>query len=139
MKALDRIFMIFFSRRRRKLGDARLAAAWQSASFLVSTTIAMPTVAIGLVLMALNMLVTGAGFTLELKQKWQIAVGCIGVISGVLLDRRFKKYLSNPPKLTPTESDDERTLARWFLSLTIATFAVGCVAAFLIYDMWRHA
>jgi hypothetical protein len=138
MKVLDRVFLIFFSRRRRKVGDARLESAWQSASFLVSTTIAMPTVAIGLVLMALFMLVIDVDFTFELKRTWQIAAGCIGVVSGVLLDRRFKKYLSDPPKLIPTESDDERTLTHWYLLLTVAAFAVGCIAASVIYDIWRH-
>ena len=93
---LDRVFLVLFERGRRKKGDANAESAWHSASFQVSAYLAAPLVAFVIVLVAAINALTDVGLTIENKRGWQIFGGLLCVVAGILLDRRFEKYLELP-------------------------------------------
>ena len=131
---IDRVFLVLFGRFRRKFGDTKIEAAWHSASFRVSGHLALFAAATVFVLFEVTQWFTGSGLAPKQERAWQIVVGVVAVSITVLLDRRFKKYLSVPPTLAAEESSAEKSLIRWFRATTIGTFAFVCLAAILMHD-----
>lgn len=131
---LDKVFLVMFGRGRRKKGDANVDAAWHSASFSVSAYLALPIVALVVVLIAAINALTDLNLAIEQRRSWQVIGGLLCVLAGILLDRRFKKYLSPPPPLNATESPEEKSLVRWYRTLTIGVFVLVCLAGYLIHE-----
>lgn len=131
---LDRVFLVLFSRGRRKMGDANVEAAWHRASFHVSAYLALPTAAVVIVIIAAINALTDINLTVEHKRGWQIFGGLLCVLAGILLDRRFEKYLSALPPLNSKESQEEKSLVRWYRTFTIGTFALVCLGAYMMHE-----
>ena len=124
-----------FARHRRKMGDDRIDAAWHKASFKVSIYLGFLSVACLLVLIAAIYSLTDVNFPAAHKRPWQFFAGIVGVLTGILLDRRFKRYLSPQPILAAEESSEEKSLVRWFRITTIAAFVLACIGGYLLNEV----
>ena len=117
------------------MGDARAEAAWHRASFQVSGYLAFPIVASVIVLISAISAFTDLELDVNDKRGWQIAGGVLCVLGGILLDRRFARYLSALPPLSPQESQEETSLMWWYRVITLGTFAVACLGAYALYRL----
>ena len=123
-----------FARHRRKMGDDRIDTAWHKASFKVSIYLGFLSVACLLVLIAAIYSLANVNFPVAHKRSWQIFAGIVGVVTGILLDKRFKRYLSPRPILAAEESSEEKSLVRCFRVTTIAAFVLACVGGYLLNE-----
>ncbi|MGH8251695.1 MAG: hypothetical protein ACREVI_13550 [Steroidobacteraceae bacterium] len=85
LSILDRVFLVLFSRSRRKMGDSNVDAAWHSASFRVSAYLALPIAAVVIVTVAAINALTDINLTIEHKFGWQIFGGLLCVLSDCVL------------------------------------------------------
>lgn len=132
MHALDRVFLALYSRQRRMADDANLESAWTNAGLLMSMLIALPLMAIEASLIGLFQLVTHIDIDSEIKGVWLIFGALIGLQTSVLVHRAFDRYLAAPPLLPVNESSEGQSLTRWFVSLSVLAFAVGCLGALVL-------
>lgn len=136
MQAIDRVFLVEFARSRRKLGRSELVSAWRAASYKVNSYLGLPFIAAG-VLTALTAHSLVMGFTTPISRRETLLLQAAGAAAFVLLcfymDRRFKKHVSVPPALAPTESQEEKQLIFRFRAIAIGSIAVACLAAFLFH------
>ncbi|HEX5323708.1 MAG TPA: hypothetical protein VFW40_07975 [Capsulimonadaceae bacterium] len=132
MDILDRVFRVVFARYRRKMGDRGLESAWRSASNEVCGYLALPVAALALVMMAAAYSLVMTGTHPEHKRWGQIAAGVTGVAVALLLDRRFRKYLTAPPHLDAEESNADARFLFCFRAISIGTFAVTCLVGFYL-------
>ena len=133
MGMLDRVFLVVFARYRRKKGDSSLESAWHVASYKVSAYISWPIAAITLVFVVVAYTLVRAGSPIDHKRFGQILAVAAWLIAAFLLDRRFRKYLADPPALSPEESRIEKQLVLRFQALSFAIFAMTCLIAFLLH------
>jgi hypothetical protein len=131
LETIDRVFVIWFARYRRRLGEPTLRSAWNGASFRVSGYLMFPTV--GSVL--LGTLVIHGLFGIPVSRQAQLASQLAGVILMavfiVLFDRRWKKFLSNPPEIAELESRSDKLLVWAF-----RTFAVMSALLVVVVILW---
>jgi hypothetical protein len=133
MNMLDRVFLVFFARWRRKKGSCNLESAWFNASYRVSTYISWPLAAAALILVALAYAVFGTGSPTDHKHTGQIIGVIAWLVAGFLLDRRFKKFLNDPPALTHEESASDKQLVFRFRAISLGLFAVTCLVDYLLH------
>jgi hypothetical protein len=94
--------------------------------------LAIPVAVVTLVLLAVVYLFFGTGTHAE-HQRWgQIVAGATGVAVAVLLDRRFRKYLSAPPDLPSDESRTETHLVYWFRAFSVGLVFIAWLTGFLL-------
>jgi len=134
MEILDKVFEVLFARFRRQMGDANLEAAWRRASLRVSASVGWPMVASLVMLMAIFYAVVAVGSPPEHKRWGQVIAGAIGVLIAMSLDRRFRKYLAVPPKLSAEESPLEARRVFWFRAVCYAVFGGICLIGFLLRE-----
>lgn len=131
MHLLDKVFEVVFARCRRKMGESNLKEAWRFASFTLSGYLLLP-IAGWAALLALGAL-SVMGFHGPIEQQsatvLQISAVVAGLLATVLLDRRFKTYLLNVPRLPALESRQDTLLIIKFRAASIGAFLVACVAA----------
>ena len=138
METLDKVFLVVFARCRRKLGNSNVESAWRRASNRVSAYIAWPVVASVAFLAVLVYSFTQTGSPIAHKRTVQIVAVIAGILASLLLDRRFRKYLSNPPPLASEESHSERRLVFRFHAISIAVFVLTCLVGFLLHRAGFH-
>ena len=133
MNTLDRVFLVVFARYRRKKGSSNLESAWFNASYRVSAYISWPIAAAALILVALVYALFGTGAPASHRHTAQV----IGVISwllaGFLLDRKFRKFLYEPPALTQEESASDKQLVFRFRAIAFGVFVVTCLVGYLLH------
>lgn len=134
MEILDKVFEVLFARFRREMGEANLESAWRRASFRVSTFVGWPLAVTLVMLMAVFYAVVAVGSPPEHKRWGQLIAGVLGVLLSLRLDRRFRKYLAAPPKLSAEESPLERRLVFWFRTTCYAVFGLVCLVGFLLRE-----
>jgi hypothetical protein len=132
METLDRIFLIIFGRFRRKLGNSNIASAWNRANYKVAGYMLWLISSVTMIVVVLSYCLTGGGAPARQKQSAQV----IGVVTwfafSFLLNRRYLKYLSNPPQLAAKESIQDRQLLTQFRIFCVGTFIVtGALGTFL--------
>jgi cytochrome b561 len=138
METLDKVFLVVFARCRRKLGNSNVESAWRRASNGVSAYVAWPVVAGVIVLAVLVYSFMQTGSHVTHKRTVQIVGVIAGILTALLLDRRFRKYLSNPPPLASEESRSERRLVFRFRAISIAVFILTCLIGFLLHRAGFH-
>ena len=122
-----------FARQRRKMGDDRMDAAWHKASWSVSMYLVLPGLLVSFDLVAIVIRLVGAELlSVMTKRNWQICGGILGVAIGILLDRRWERYRSAPPKLTAVEPPDDTWLIRRLRIGSIGSLALALAAAFYL-------
>lgn len=133
MNTLDRVFLVVFARWRRKKGSSNLESAWFNASYRVSTYISWPIAAAALILVALAYTLFRTGSPAAHKHIVQIIGVIAWLLVGFLLDRRFKKFLYDPPALTHDESTSDKQLVLRFRAISLGVFAVTCLVGYLLH------
>jgi hypothetical protein len=131
---VDRVFLVIFSRYRRKLGDADVDAAWRNASNQVSGYLVLPAATVVFVLLAIIESFSEDGLNTGHKRAWQILAAVFWLLIAVLLDRRFRKFLSNQPRLTAEETLEEKSLVLRFRAVAIGTFVLACLVVIAAYE-----
>ena len=124
---MDRIFIAVFARYRRRLVGRSLRQAWSAATFHV-TTFVYPATLVLAVPVFVAMSPDPAEVLLRPWPVYLLVIG-LGLMIGYLLDRRFRRFLVNPPPLDATESTDDARLIWVFRWFAIGLFLVGCVAS----------
>lgn len=138
MEMLDKVFLVIFARNRRKKGDSNLESAWYLASYKMSAYIGWPVAAATLVLAAATYALTRAGSPSAHKHLGELMAAAVWLMAAYLLDRRFRKYLSNPPTLTSQESPHEWRLVVGFRAASLGFFALTCLVGFLLHRAGFH-
>jgi ABC-type uncharacterized transport system permease subunit len=133
MDTLDRVFLVVFARCRRKKGGSNLESAWYSANYQVSAYVSWPVAAAALVLVALVFSLFRTGSPVDHKRTGQIIAVVAWLIAAVLLDRRFRKYLYQPPALTHEESSADKQLVFRFRAVSFGVFALVCLVGYLLH------
>jgi hypothetical protein len=134
MEILDKVFEIVFARFRREMGDANLEAAWRRASLRVSAYVGWPIGAALIVLMAVFFSFVAVGAPPEHKRWIQMLGGAIGVLTSIVLDRRFTKYLVAPPSLSAEESRTDARLVFRFRFICYSVVLLTGVVGFLLHE-----
>lgn len=133
LEVLDKVFEILFARMRRKTGNSNLERAWHSASNRVAGYLALPFGAATVVLAVVIYAVSGEGTRIEHRHWGQFIAWAVGVLVIVLLNRRFKKYLSAAPALPATESRADTRLVFWFRTISLGSFALTCLIGLVLH------
>jgi hypothetical protein len=133
MEILERVFQILFARMRRKMGDSNLERAWRSASNKVAGYLALPLSAGTAVLIVVVYAISGEGTRIEHRHWAQLAAVTAAVLVIVLLNRRFRKYLSIPPLLPIAESHADARLLFWFRAISYGSVALTCLIGLLLH------
>jgi hypothetical protein len=133
MEILDRVFEILFARMRRKTGDSNLERAWRGANNRVAGYLALPFGAGAVVLVVVIYAVSGEGTRVEHRHWGQVIAWMAGVLVILLLNRRFRKYLSIPPILSVAESHADTRLVFWFRAISVGLFALTCLIGLLLH------
>jgi hypothetical protein len=133
MKTLERVFQVLFARMRRKMGDPNLEGAWRSASNKVAGYLALPLSAATAVLNVVVYAISGRGTRIEYRHWAQFFGVTAAVLIIVLLNRRFRKYLSIPPVLAVAESHADARLVFWFRALAFGSVALTCLIGLLLH------
>jgi hypothetical protein len=126
---LDRVFLLVFSRYRRKKGGDRIEAAWRGASSKVLGYLVPPICGLVTVPTVALYSFLGGGTKLQYRYWGQIGAISVIVLIGFCLDRRFKKYRSSPPLLSHEETPVEARLLLYFRA--------GALGIFL--DSWSYS
>ena len=136
MEIIDRVFLVVFSRFRRKVGDSDIDAAWRGASNRVTGFLVLPIAAFMVLLTLIFYWIRGIEAPIDQRAKFITQVGAvvIGLVIVVLLERRFKKYLSVPPALSSRESLGEKRLVFRFRTIAVSVFVLICLLGIL----WRE-
>jgi hypothetical protein len=133
MDIVDKVFQVLFARFRRKLGDVNIEFAWQRASNTVSGYLALPSAAVAAMLVTLYYSVTGTGVHADHKRVAQMLAVAITLAAAVLLDRRFKRFLSPASPLTPQEAQGETRCLFWFRAIAIAIVVIACAVLLVLH------
>lgn len=133
METLDKVFLVVFARCRRGSGDANLVSAWSRAAYKVSGYILWPMAAAAVVFILIAYALMKTGSPSEHKSLVQVATVVAWLTATFLLNRRFRKYLSNPPALTSEESRAERQLVFRFRAVSIAVFVLTCLVGLILH------
>lgn len=133
VEMLDRVFLIVFARYRRQIGDSNIASAWQRACYKVAGYISWPLAVTTLVSVVVAYALIRTGSPADHKRFGQIAAVVVWLVVVVLLNRRFRKYLSDPPALASEESRTEKQLVLRFRVLSFGVFALTCLIGFVLH------
>jgi hypothetical protein len=128
MEKLDELFIAIFSRYRRKMGDASIEQAWRRALNSATGYFIFPVAVPVVLLMALVNASLQIGTHSEHRKVVQIVAVVIGISIIYGMERRFRRFLTAPPKLAVQESIPERNviwLAR--LSSAVCLIAIGAL------------
>jgi len=136
MELIDKIFLVVFARYRRKVGESNLESAWRSASNKVSGYVAIPIVAVFLILImaTFSLKRIGAPIDSSTQRAAQFVAGVSAVVIAVILDRHFKRYLLEPPGLASEESESEKRLVFIFRVIAIGMFVLACLTGLLLHE-----
>ena len=66
------------------------------------------------------------------KLPGEVIAGIFGLVLGLLLERRYRRYLSSPPSLPPTEAMEDSRRLVIFRVATIGLFLLGGIMALLV-------
>jgi FtsH-binding integral membrane protein len=133
MEMLDKVFEILFARMRRKTGDSNLERAWRSASNRVVGYLAFPFGAAAVVLVVVIYAVSGEGTRIAHRHWGQVIAWIAGLLLFLLLNRRFRRYLSTPPILPVAESHADTRLIFWFRAISFGSFVLTCLIGLLLH------
>jgi len=126
VQTLDRLFRVIFARYRRECGHLSLESTWRRTSNKVTAYVASPlVVAVAVVGLGAYSLIR-VGSPIEHRTLLQIVAGVSGVVVAVLLDRRFRKYLSIPPPLPSEEALSDTRFVFWCRAISMGTFVFAC-------------
>jgi hypothetical protein len=131
--ALDRVFQVVFARSRRKLGDANIESAWRTAKSAILGYIGWPVAAASAASVMAFYALLGVGSPAQHRLSIQVAAAGGAVAIALVLDRRFRKYLSAPPPLAPEESSLETRSVLWFRTVSIGVFILTCLVGILLH------
>ena len=133
MILLDRVFEVLLARWRRKLGDSKLELAWKRANFKMSGYLLPPVATVTMLLVSASYLFLRTGSFVEHKRAVQIIGVGIWFGMSMMLERRFRKYLVDPPAVPAEESSEDRRFLLEFRVTTLGTFLLMCLAGFLLH------
>lgn len=139
MNTLDRIFVAVFARFRRRFGEESLKRAWRAAAYHVKSYVYMATAAFPAPLF----LAASSSPAKLLRSPWPIYTMLIGtaVVLSILLDRRWGRFLGNPPPVEMTEPIEDTRLIRAFHCAAMALFLIACASAVAVgryYRLYRY-
>jgi hypothetical protein len=132
---MDEIFLVFFARRRRSLGDDHIEVAWRRATHSVTMYFGLSLLAVLFALFAAANVVLDLNVPRTHKLTWQIAAAAICLFASLLLEQRFDRFLSRPPRLPDKESPSESALVRWYRVTTVGLFLIACFGAYLLSQL----
>lgn len=133
MNILDRVFELNFARFRRKLGDDAAYSAWRRASLGVTTYVAAVISACISLVFILSYALMHRGTPTE-HRRGVVIVGIVVYLGiSMLLEQRFKKYLTILPKLIPNESDTETRHIFLFRAVSVGIFLFICLIGYLFH------
>jgi len=138
MEMLDKVFEILFARMRRKMGDSNLEQAWRRAGNRVAGYLALPFGAAAVVLVVVIYAVSGEDTRIEHRHWGQVIAWIAGMLLFLLLNRRFRRYLSIPPVLPVAESHADARLVFWFRAISFGSFALACLIGLLLHHAGFH-
>jgi hypothetical protein len=133
LRVLDATFEVVFARFRRKLGDSNLQLAWRRASNTVSGYLVLPIAALVTVAVAVVHAVTGGGTHIDHRFSSQIIAIVMVLVTAILLDRRFRKFLDPVPVLVAHESAEDGRRLLWFRISTVGLFLAICAIGFSMH------
>lgn len=140
MDILDKVFQLIFARFRRKYGDSQIEFAWRRASYRMTIYTCLTVCACVAIFMVGGYSLLKIGTPAEHRRWSGIAAGIIGLITSVLLDRRFKKYLISPPPLSAIETNEEARYIFNFIAASFGIFVLTCLAGYLLHRAgWIYA
>lgn len=133
---VDRVFLVTFARYRRP-ADSDITSAWRSACFRVSGYLILPTAGTIVLLSLLYYRLIGFGLALSplAERVTLVIVVVVGLMLAVLLDRRFKKFLADPPPLGGPESQSDRLLLFRYRATTLAVAIFVGVLIILVREV----
>jgi hypothetical protein len=109
-------------------------SAWRSASFRVSGHLVLPTAGTIVLLAVLFYRLIGFGSTLSphAERLTLVVVVVVVLMLAALLDRRFRKFLVDPPRFDEPESESDKLLLFRFRATAVAvTILVGVLIVLL--------
>jgi hypothetical protein len=124
MNIIDRIFLAVFDRYRRVPGHG-VESSWRAADYQVASYLTWPFV---LLIVAIFLVAwpDHRAATVIQRRAAQTVTIAVGLLMGYLLHRRFKRFLTEPPPLSPTEAKGDARLVLVFKVVTIGVFLTGC-------------
>jgi predicted outer membrane lipoprotein len=134
VKWIDKFFQVIFARFRRQVGDSNLDAAWLRARNKVAWYLGIPLGCGAGIVVALFYSVSKVGTHIEHRRAGQLIAVAACVASILLLNQRFRKYLSNPPSVPSEESRADARLVFWFRLAVIGIFVVTCLTGILLHE-----
>lgn len=136
LEFIDRAFQIEFARFRRKRGDENLQAAWFAANSKITGYLILPFLVAGFLAVFTFYLTTKIGTKYD-HRKWEMIITFpTWWICAMLLGRRFKKYLWNPPPLDPKETSADKWVMIRFRLMTTGVFALACLTLFALNELY---
>lgn len=119
---IDRVFVAVFARYRRR-NPLNLKGAWHAAEYQVGTYTGIPLVQ--LVVFGIWLSMPGHYADSEFARRGVAAAGVVSVlIAQLLIARRFKVFLLDPPPLALVEPLEDRKL--------VSNFRLACVSVTLV-------
>lgn len=134
MKVVTRLFVIIFSRYRRKLGDSRIDSAWYQANNRVAAYMSIPILAIeSLVFVAIYMPVI-RGTVFDDRRIIILSGTVIFVITSYVAGRGFRRFLMDPPPLVPMEPSSDSRFVFFFRAISFGMLGLILAIAFALHQ-----
>jgi hypothetical protein len=122
---IDAVFQILFARERR-LHGGNLRTAWETTWYRLTGYVALG----GIAAVALAAVLFHWATKSDVPSgPWQVVAGGVVAMYVVLLRRRWRRYLANPPALRASESKDETSIVFRFRAAVVGGFILSLVLA----------
>lgn len=122
---MDAVFRILFARERR-LHGGDLRTAWENAWYRLTAYVALG----GIAVTALAAVLFHWATKTEVPSgPWQLIAGGAVALYIVLLRRKWRRYLTNPPDLRASESKDETSFVSRFRAAVVGGFILSLALA----------
>lgn len=133
MDILDKVFLLILARFRREYGDPQIEFAWRRARYRMTIYTSWAVAACVAIFVIGGYSLLKIGTSAEHGKLGGIAAGITGLVTYVLLGRRFKKYLMSPPSLSPIETNEEARYVFSFIAASFGLLVLICLAAYLLH------
>jgi len=135
VKIVDKMLRILFARYRRKLGDSNIGSAHFQANNKLAAYLGFLIVAFEIVLLAIIYVPFVKGSAFDSRGTIISAMTIIYIVVTCLLMRGSSVLVRNPPRLTESETLSEARYAFWFRALSLGSFVLSCVFAFILHRL----
>ena len=133
LKPVDKVFLVYLARKRRKARSKSLENVWDAATYLFSIYLCAPIAATTVLLAAAVSFFSDLEFSRSYVKVWAYPVAIAFGAFIWWLNNRYKKYLVNPPELRLDETPEEARLLLKFRLLTIGLPIAAITAGYFAF------